>query len=167
MGQRVWDVWLRSLLWVSASLLVACHSKPADRTGEPPALPSVELVAGVGIGAIRVGTHRDALPAGAVFLPNQEGEYAALRFALERDTVREVWIPNLRYFPAPLLYRGQRVDRTLDVEELKRLFAPCTRAQPEGGRARYECAGGVVLGFDYKEAGELVRIRVRSEGGTQ
>lgn len=145
---------------LTASLIAGCRAKPADRSSDPPVLPSVELTAGVGIGAIKLGMRREILPAAAAFLPNQEGEYDGLRFLLDQETIREVWIPNLRYFPAPVLYRGQRVERSLGVEELKRVFGPCTRIRTEVGRARYGCADGLVLGFDFKEAGELVQIRV-------
>lgn len=89
------------------------------------------------------------------------GELDGIHFLLDRDVVSEVWLSVLRTSPTTVRCKGAAMAETQRSLHSKSTFVPCTRDEGVIGGVRYLCAPGLGLGFDFKETGAFVQVRVQ------
>jgi hypothetical protein len=122
----------------------------------------VEIVPNQGIGELRVGMKRDELPKEAQnTIVDTVGFFHEIKFAVEGDTVEDVWISDLRTFPYEVSFQGKRVPRNTPIEALRSLFGPCNSAERGRGGALFNCRAGVTLGLDCERSEGYVQIRIK------
>lgn len=119
----------------------------------------VTIVPASAIGPIRLGMHRADLPQGALIqMPG--GTYEGIHFLLsEREEVEDIWIDDIKTFPATLELNGRTFPRSASIEGLEAIVGKCDRLQGRKGGVFFNCATGVALGRDF--SGSTIQVRVK------
>jgi hypothetical protein len=121
---------------------------------------TMEILPGKSIGPVRLGARASELPQSATIV-NGVGQIQGVHFAVAGGAVDDVWIEDLRSFPAQLRYRGQVIAKDVALQHLKTMFGACERVPDIIGGTFFNCSAGITLGTDAGGRGDFVQIRLK------
>ena len=122
-------------------------------------MKTVEIVPGKSIGPVRLGALEGELPMGAL-VENGIGSADHVQFSLVSGRIDDVWIDDLANFPYDLLFRGQTLSRSTNLDSLKRLFGECAKVPAILGGTFYNCPG-ITIGCDQEDRPTQLRLKSR------
>jgi hypothetical protein len=120
----------------------------------------VEIIPAESIGGLHVGARVADLPKRAS-LSGPGGKLDGIQFLASDGVIQDVWIDDLRKFPAEVHFRGKVIPPDASLDFLKKLFGPCEEVTGRKGGVFFNCASGVALLSDFRGAGTFVQIRLR------
>lgn len=121
---------------------------------------TVSIVPSKSIGRVSLGQYVKELPVEAQ-MSASHGEIDHVQFSIVDGRVDDVWLDDLRTFPYPVEFEGQRLDPRATWNDIKAIFGECRKIDGIKGGVFFNCSTGVTIACDWEEKGITVQVRLK------